>query len=486
MLLWAKPEYQDLVSIHPVKNPENMKAIHHFFKTMEFEARQDKLYNMSQNLNSLCKSLPVHLLPPPLASPDGCDLSVQSCKNCYDHERGSKTFGSYLVKKDRIPYFHNPVDQYEIPYWKTFNTKFSQEFSTMTPEHDLSISFRAELEHMFGLVEPYVNSKHHSELTLFDIHDGYVRYNHRVGPEYIMTLKFAKNGDKDNPVYHRVRLVRPLQPVIYIMDEPLPDVTTNIILPVKAVDDHLREFMTMLVNNVGKAAVQLVVVVFSQTDAKAAELTISQEMKKVHSPIKVTMVISHGGFNWTNAVESGMSVLKKPNDLAFVADVDLRIRHKFWEKCRVNADHGNRVYFPTVFQTYKTDYRYTPGSFPSIRLWNGHWAVYSLKYVCIYKADYDAIGGYVGSSNVNDLFERVVKYNLEVMQAPDLALFQSQDSTRICSSSEGPTEVRGICRAMEKGASLDQVDIVEYLAGLLNRKHNRFKFAAERRTDMQE
>lgn len=491
MTLWTKPEYQDLISVHPVKSPENMRAIHHFFATLEFETLHDELYNMSRALNRLCKSLPPHLLPPPLAAAGSCDLSVFSCKNCHDSWTGPKGLGSYLVKKDHIPYFHNPMDRREMLNWNSFNSDFFQELSSLTPQHDLYPTFRAELQHMIGLVEAYVSSIHQTPLSVTNIDDGYVRYNRRAGPEYIMTLKFNNRNAKGRSFFHRVRLTRPLQPAIYVIDEPLPDEKSmvSVILPLKAVDDHLRQFVIMFVDIAQKEPLHLIVVAFGQSDANAAQLAISQEVEKGHSSPWVTVVVSLGAFNWTTAVESGMSVLKNADDLAFVADINLRIKPQFWDKCRANTLRGKRVYFPTVFQTYQTDYRYTSSSSAAISYWNGHWAVYSLKTLCIYKSDYDAIGGYVHSRDPKDLFDRVIKHNIEVFQAPDASLYRVWDSTRAYCSDQyqgGTTHSAFICQSMKRLASLEQSDILEYLADLTSMKHKPFDFAASRRSELSE
>ena len=467
------------MTVHPVKIPENMRSIHHFYKTLEFEELYEELHNMSGYLNRLCDDLPNHVAPPPFASA-GCNLKFAPHLD-YSNLSVSQSHGSYLIRKKKLDYIHNPADKYDLTYWTRFDMQHVQELSKVTPQHGLFPGLKAEMHHIIKLLDPYLAAFYRPKTAkIIQIAEGYTRFTPFTGREYLLTLKLELDGSRDHIVTRKLRMMRPLSQEFTVVEEHCySSVPIHVILPVRRVDDRFRQFVAMLAD-VGLRRgekVHLIVVVFSETDANSVEMTV-QEYTKNYPNSKVSIAIGEGSYTRPRAVEIGMSLLKNTNDLAFLADIDVRILPGFFQRCRSNAVARRRVYFPAAFWLYNSDYRYSYSEErPTIAQWKGQWGYYNLLLACIFKTDYTAIGGYNGTQYSVQLFERAIKSHLDVMQAPDPNLFHVW-SSKICGQLS--TNRRDICRQMQNNAgSFDQTELTEYLAELANKKVSPLKFFSE-------
>ena len=61
--LWTKEAFREAITIHPVKQPENIFSIHHFYKTLEHSALEKQLVEKNVAIETLCKKLPANLVP---------------------------------------------------------------------------------------------------------------------------------------------------------------------------------------------------------------------------------------------------------------------------------------------------------------------------------------------------------------------------------------------------------------------------------------
>ena len=469
--LWTSPRYQDMITVHPVKNPDNMRSVHHFYKTVELQAAFSQLQNMTLHLNQLCSSLPVHLQPPSFAS-SGCHLQLPSCTECTKTSilASSPTSSSYLINKQLIT-FHNPADKFDLALWTTFDSNLMYEVSAVIPQHVPYPTLKADIDHLLGLLRPYFNAGGGAKRNIDQIPKGYVRYNPRVGREYILTLKLIEVDNPDKVSFQRVRLVRPLGREIAITEEEISPKRIHVILPIETCDTHFSEFIAMYEES-AQEKLNLIAVVFSERDAKLVKAAL-QGFTRQHPHARLTVVTGSGEFSVPRAVDIGMQVVKNSDDLVFLAEVDVRIKPRFWQSCRTNAVPGKRVYFPVAFWVYDSDFSGTKDDKTIIRHWSGQWAFYSVRHVCIHKQDYDSIGGYGNSQYSDELFERTITSHLEAMQAPDPHLFKLWGS-KTCG--ELPPGRGDICRQFKYSASFDQTELADYLSELAAKKYPGFKY----------
>ena len=107
---------------------------------------------------------------------------------------------------------------------------------------------------------------------------------------------------------------------------------------------------------------------------------------------------------------------------------------------------------------------------PALTRWTGQWGSYNFGLVCIYKEDYDIIGGYHDSKHSVELFERVSASALEVMQAPEPDLYHLWRG-RTCRELKS-NSLREGCQRLKQVGLVDQAELSEYLGQLNNLKNS--------------
>ena len=482
LLLWTKHELQELITLHPVKNPDNMQSIHHFYKTLDFENMYEELYNMSSVLNALCKSLPANLSPPLFAS-SGCDLKLHSVMST-NQSAPSKTAGA-LISPKKFSSFHNPPNKFDLTYWNTFTSYFVHDGSSASPQHGILPSLKAELTHLLDLVQIYVNGHSPIPIKIEDIIEGHSRFSPSTGREYMLHLKYKEASNPSKPASSMVlRILRPLGPELYVSEVKYTYQTVHIILPLEVVDDRLLQFLLMHRNEVlvSRQRVRLIMVVFGTNNARLAEV-ITQDTLGSFKTARVTIVTQVGNYSLAKAMEAGVNIVKSADGLMFVADVSLRINSKFYQRCCLNTAIGKSVYYPIPFRMYSSDYSYkrvnSETSVQHFNRWSGYWAVHDFNFLCIHKQDYLNIGGYHESGSSSELFERIAKSTLEVLQMPDPAVTQIWPSKGCNLLLHSGKASYIACQRLKEAALFDQTDLAEYLVGLSRIKNDPIPFVVE-------
>ena len=471
LTLWSKPAFRDIVSMHPVKNPLNMHAIHHFYKTLEFEQQYEKLFDLTTYTNQLCKNLPEHLVPPSFVS-TGCNLKLS--QSTAQESVGSA--GSYLVSRN-ITVRANPTGMYDLTYWSFFSKDVYYDVSAVAPRYPLKLSFQAEVNHLQKLLQKYFTRKDDTrDYALEEIVYGYARFLSTTGREFVLRIKLVHKENSGKVRFISVRLLRQFSPDISIAEIPTPTRTVNVVLPLPLVDDRFKEFVSSFVQQGlrKKLPLSLVVVVFSVADADSVEKVVKVFTRGFPKTL-VTIAVAEGQYSFLHAVEVGISVLNQ-KDLIFVANVRMRMTQDFWTRCRENTEPGRQAYFPIPFSTYESDYRtviVTDTDSYSISHWTGQWAFYSFSSFCIIKQDYTDVGGYRDSQYSADFFERLTHSSIQVFQAPDPGLYQFWTG-RTCNDLD--TKSRKLaCLALQEGPSMfQQPELIEYLSGLAKSTSSKF------------
>ena len=438
-----------------------MHAIHHFYKTLEFELQYERLFDLASYTNRLCKNLPQHLVPPGFVS-TGCNLNL--AQNTAQESVGWS--GSYLVNRSTAV-LANPTDIYDNTHWSLFNKDTVFDTLSVSPQHPIRLPFQAELNHLQKLLQLYfTRAKGDMQDYAFEeIVYGYTRFLPATGREFLLRIKLTHGGSTK---LHTVRLLRRLSPDIAVSEETKPTSRPiHVLLPLFKVDDRFREFVKNFVQmGLSKGvSLSLVVVLFSDLDADSVEDTVKQYTRGFPNAL-VTIAIAEGQYSFSRAVEVGMSVMKK-HDLVFVADVNIRVRQDFWERCRENTELGAQVYFAVPFSVYVFDYRTTlvnnTFSYP-INTWTGVWAFHTFRTFCIVKQDYTDVGGYEGSKFSADFFERVIHSKIQVFQAPDPGLYQFW-SVGTCEDLSSPSKKESCLKLQVDLSQFPRPEWTEFLLG---------------------
>ena len=97
MSLWTKDEFREAITVHPIKDPTHIRALHLFYSTLDYEELFFKSQAMERALTSLCKEqLPPGLVPPSFLQAE-CKIDF-SATHSYD----DKT----TLKKGKVHHHH--------------------------------------------------------------------------------------------------------------------------------------------------------------------------------------------------------------------------------------------------------------------------------------------------------------------------------------------------------------------------------------------
>lgn len=475
--MWTLPHLRSLITLHPIKNPHNMLSVHHFYKSLDLEEQYEDIHAAALYLNNLCRQLPAGVSPP-LSVSAGCDIKLHPYLAYFNassklNPQGSKLLG-YLAHRDRVPFFLKPVDKFDVHLWTHFNDSLVQEVGVVSPQFAPKDSLVAEVSHVLSMLRPYIRARHApKEVTVRHLLDGYTRFNPHLGREFMLHLSLSVGSDIK---YERYHVIREIGPQVAVVD--LPTVSSrlriNVILPLAQVDEGFVEFLKSLAQ-VGlqhpENAVHLVVVVFQDEHAHSVEQALKAFTVDTF-PMSVTVSMHHGAYSSLKALDVGVASLEGgSSSLAFLADVRIRFGPGFFRRCRSNAALGQRVYFPTPFRLYQTDFRnFSDGSVPPIQAWSGEWALYEMRMACIFKQDYEAVGGHYDKKYPADFFEAVRGSHLDIMQAPEPGLFRAWGEGQGCRSLTSAKR-QSICAELKRGAGqFERAELAEYLGELASRR----------------
>lgn len=317
--------------------------------------------------------------------------------------------------------------------WQYFDSTNLYIDTEPTPSYYLHVhkDRRHELQLILGKVVQAASEQYGRSLKFKRVINGYVRHNPMRGNEYIIDAEFADPRDHWKLLQTRVSILKPLATnYLTLPDNNNVETAVNFIVPITKVSNRFVEFMemydTMYLS--ASAKVNLVLSVYGADDVAFVN-NILKAYRTKYPKASFAVVEGQGGFSRGKALNLGMSHLH-PEDLAFLCDVDMEVGPSFMNRCRKNTIRGKRVYYPEFFKLYNLDYVYYHGQKPSrinLKRSHGHWAYYSFGMVCIYKSDYDRVGGMNnnivgwGEEDVN-FFERVLRKKVEVLRAPDTSL----------------------------------------------------------------
>lgn len=239
------------------------------------------------------------------------------------------------------------------------------------------------------------------QLKKFTLVNGYRRLDPTRGVEYVMDVDgVLQNGT--TVVRERLNFLRPfgdVQAMDELHSDPLAFI--NIIVPISGVADRFRQFLSVYEKVCLSAnppqATRLIVVIFSDSNEDyQSTAKVVQELKTKHKSANIRTVPARGKFSRAVGLDVGAKTLGK-NELMFFVDADLDFDESFLRRCRKNTAPGEQAYFPVVFMLYNPEIVYagkSPPKAPSISRDSGHWASYAFGMVCMYRQDYDSVGGF--------------------------------------------------------------------------------------------
>ncbi len=398
-----------------------MTLIHHFYTTAAFVASLEQIRYLESQVNEMCTEIESKI--------SNCE--VHHCP-CAEHTAISQRCPSAgVVSSPSRSYASTSRNDYQT--WEYFDSTNLYLDMDPSPSYYLHVhkNRRHELQLTLGKAVQAASEQYGRNLKFRRVINGYVRHNPTRGNEYIVDAEFADPRDHWKLVQTRVSILKPLASnYLTLPDNNNVETAVNFVVPITKVNNRFVEFMTMYeaMYLQPQASVNLVLAVYGRDDVVFIN-DVLKSYRDNYPEAVFTVVEGQGDFARGKALNLGMTHLH-PEDLAFLCDVDMEVGPSFLNRCRRNTIRGKRVYYPEFFKLYNMNYVYRNGQKPSrlnIKRSHGHWAYYSYGMLCIYKSDYDRVGGMNsnivgwGEEDVN-FFEKVLRKKLEVLRAPDTSL----------------------------------------------------------------
>ena len=454
----------NFITYHPVSSAH---ALYQFDLKLRFEQDLKQLLFLEEQLNATCRASEVG---------GGGGGKGESC----DHKRlcscdPSSPKSPTESKPPPISTFvSNPRNQYELTTYEFFDQYFVFEGNMVYPKGTLRKQRhrKSELSAVLSQAVQQASNQYRSSLRLKKIYGGYVRYNPQAGTEYIVDMSLSDAHRPNQDIEMRVGVLRPMAANYLPLGETMDTTTTiNFIVPVSGVNERFKQFMHTYEDISLKyhENTRLLVVVYSAEDFSLVNSTM-QQYRRLYPLSQMDIVRDSGPFSRSRALHFGVSRLA-PQELAFFCDVDMKIEHHFLRRCRSNTIRGARVYFPMFFKFYNMKYAYWNEKKPdhlTISRKNGHWASYSYGMVCVYKSDYDSVGGMDtkivgwGEEDV-EFFQKVLRKRLNVMRAPDTGLFHYWHK-KVCPKSLNQVQYKH-CLSSRGENLADRIELASYILG---------------------
>jgi hypothetical protein len=422
--LWKKNSpYKKALTITPVISSEHMFILHYFFASTELKSSISRATFFNNLVSDACLELPRSLLENEMLQSD-CSAIIP------DNTESEEAAAAETLIKQSIPFRKFiPADKYQYQHWQYFDPFYLYTDDNTDPYVPVKAYkfYSLELKKAIQEAVKVVSKKHHPARMKFKrLYNGYVRRDPLQGNEYIIDALFINRRRPRKSYNERVRLLRPLSNS-YVLQSSKSNTSDKItiVVPISGVTQRCFEFLNMYANTslANQEATRLVLVVYGDKDINEIQERIDTIKGRFESA-EMTIVKGEGSFSRAKALHQGMTTLQK-SDLAFLCDVDLTIERGFWNRCRRNTVEGKMVYYPEVFKLYNP--KFTGDDHRKISRKQGHWVNYGYGMLCIFKSDYDAVGGLNtemmgwGGEDV-DFFEKVLRSKLEILQSPDVGL----------------------------------------------------------------
>lgn len=418
--LWTSPKLRQAITIHPVKNPDNMQAVHHFYKTLDMQVLRHQVRLAQSMAVQTCQQLPEDLrYKNPTCKPPPASCESLPSPVCTQ------------IPRTLLPRPYHPRTLDEIPVWAHFDYRYIHQLDVNNPRLLLGGEFAEDVESVTR------QAIHVLTAQGFDLHfekivNGFVHYDGLRRREYILDIQFS-SFNSTRMLTKRISIIQPLTTnYVTTVTELSGDSQVYLVTPLYNVKGRFDEFMrkyekTVLENQENLESVHLWLVVFGHEDVRIVRESLNTYQQK-YPTARMSVTEGKGPFARGVAIDQGVKALNS-SDLIFICDVDLDIHPDFFKRCARNTVQGQRVYYPMFFKLYNQKYMYgntSPSVIEMVRQ-QGHWASYSYGMLCIYQSDYIASGGFDtdivgwGGEDV-DLYEKVIKAGFEVLRVPDPGL----------------------------------------------------------------
>ena len=405
---------ENALVIYPVKDHRFVTYFHHYYLLKQLNHAQEKLLHQMSVNDFLQEQLP------------GGHKAVHSQSKLLHHDPVTSVDDILtweLVMHDMIHSdYHNQV---VIPV-------------TGSCKDNLDAAVRKSIN--------YLSKQSTEEHKFRKLVAAYQRVDPLMGMEYILEFESAVSGGVK---FHRVVLIGLLSP---------PDAS-----PLTAFDSKTVVNVVVVVDSENNRKLEDFMKNFEdilETDKKIAltvlemKGTTKNEAQKKKNQLRTFYLVSLLQSKYPDthiemmtldtplSRDRGISIVAKhlsPNDLVFLADVDIRFNTGFLHHCRNFAAVGQQAYFPILFRRYNPEllsqmnHSHLVGK---ITEHSGYWLSQSHSLACIYVADIINSFSQTGSQDVPPrissklLLSKLVKTGVRIIRSPDKGIWRPYDSRK--------------------------------------------------------
>ncbi|CAL1540230.1 unnamed protein product, partial [Lymnaea stagnalis] len=295
-------------------------------------------------------------------------------------------------------------------------------------------------EILYHAVESLNNNRTEAfQYSYDDFVEGVYRTDPAWGSHYELYF-INKDDSKRHNSYVKLSVFRPFAPPMTVSQNVI---TTgpewiNIILPLSKRVETFRQFMEQFVRVCIKhdKRIYLTVVYFGPEGLKEVK-SIMGHVAKANKFKHMKLVTLNETFARGRGLQIGALNWKGGGDvLMFFCDVDIVFSPEFLERCRLNSERGQRVYYPIVFSLYnpKIVYSLQDVAMPPFQDQlvlskdTGFWRDFGYGMTCQYRSDFLKIKGFDeqitgwGGEDVF-LYQKFVRSDYFVVRATDPAIF---------------------------------------------------------------
>ncbi|PXF49030.1 Chondroitin sulfate synthase 3 [Gracilariopsis chorda] len=199
-------------------------------------------------------------------------------------------------------------------------------------------------------------------------------------------------------------------------------VPIHIVLPYSNRPRRLAAFLSMLDTYFRATRSDFLHIIICTTEQEKAFVIAKGRKHKQLTSARLTVISSKGDAknSFSRAVAVRDAAKNVPRDeIMFVSDVDMRMRGEVFENCRTNTMKGSQVWFPVMFSLYPYG--------KSLSSRDGMWRRSSYGMACMYRSDFDKVGGFGGHEERRFQgwgSEDVILYN-QFRDNPDYAVLRA-------------------------------------------------------------
>lgn len=258
----------------------------------------------------------------------------------------------------------------------------------------LGAALDTDLDNAIAVATAVVEKDAAGPLDDVDVPVAYLRTTRRDGTQAIINIGGTVN--KTTGSLARVRRVVTVsrgygRPCEVSFTRPREVVKLHVLLAYSQRPHRLEAFLKMFAGYFSATKTDLVRIVVSTTREEKDEVIKHGKAHLELTPARFSVITSKGDEfgNFSRAVAMREAAKTVPNgEVIFLSDADLAIGGNFLQNCRVNIVNGYQVWFPVMFSLYPYG--------KSLSSRDGLWRRSSYGMACMYKADFNAVGGFGG------------------------------------------------------------------------------------------